>query len=126
MEADAVGTFSSEPRHCLRIGAAILGGPGPPSPAIVLGQSTEGGELLEGCALLVAIAVEGGIAAKFRPEVFERPHLETKDGIAVDATLAVERTARSGQALEFDSGLDGTQHLLDAHIEYVSIAAAAG
>ena len=67
MEADAVGTFGREPRHRRSIGTAILGGPRLPSPAVVLGQCAEDRELLQGIALLVAIAVEGGIAAEPRP-----------------------------------------------------------
>ena len=90
----------------------------------MLGQRTEDRELLQGFALLMAIAVEGLIAAELRPYPVERLHLE--DGIAVNVTLLVERTARGRQELELNPTLGGTRDLLDAQIQHVPKAPAAG
>jgi hypothetical protein len=105
---------------------AVCSRPGAPAAAEVLGQGTKDGELPEGLALLIAIALKHGIAPKTRPKLFESLHLQAEDGVAVNPALAVEGPANLGQAPQIYAGFGGPRHFCYAQMQQITVAPATG
>ena len=122
----ALTVRGGEARHGRRLRMAVRGRPVAPPLAIVFGEGTKNGKLVERVPLGLAVLLEGRVAAKTLPELLQRGDLQPEDGIAIDHALLIERATGGGEALQVGAECGSPRDLFNAQVQQVAIAPAAG